>query len=642
VQASLLRLFGVTIDDLDPAVEWGIVGHHEGRPMLVHRLIGEVILAAEAPAACRAACRSAAEAATALDLLPSVIVGHWVAASGGVNDEIADLIEQQAERAMKLDLLLMANEAWQAAARLSTVPADRVRRAQRGIALVIHNGLDYAGCDSLLALLEGEDLDDESAVWVQWLQALQRYQTDPDSALSAQLAAIERALVITPDSVRTLLWDAAMNAWTQGTVEEGLKAARMYVDVEGAGSDRVAGVEPPWTGTALLAAGLFQAGEVAEAMQQRARAIAWAADVDPVTMAFDQLLTTVFLDDVLLDTTPAAADRILVATSRVADRSAPLSGLLGVQAWRARARGDWATAWALLAEGRPLAWATGATGPQLGMAALTVELSALCGDDAQLKEVGDQLRTLGTRVGDVRRLATLDRALGLRALVDGRLDAAITSLSAAADVAFLGRGLRDAVLPARADLIEALVRAGDLNGAQCRAEPLVRILRDMGLPDALALARRMDALVSDGDEANEAYQAAVELHAKGDDPFEAARSLLLFGEHLRRHRNRSLARAQLTCAERTFEILGAGPWLARARAELHAAGGQAEVAPETDGLTAQERSVAYAVAEGRTNKEVADALFLSPRTVEYHLSSVYRKLGVHGRGALARKLTDLD
>jgi DNA-binding CsgD family transcriptional regulator/DNA replicative helicase MCM subunit Mcm2 (Cdc46/Mcm family) len=638
--ARLLKAFAVTVDDLDPGVERGIVVHHDGRPMLTHRLLGEVILANEPPAAARAAQRAAAEAAQTLDLLPTVVVGHLVAASGGADDEIAARIEEQAERAMQLDLLFMANEAWQAAALLSTVPSERVRRAQRGISLVIHNGLDYAGCDALLALLEGEELDDESAVWVQWLQALQRYQSDPDSALTAQLAAIERARVASPGSVRTLLWDAAMNAWTQGKVEVGLRVAREYVDLEKSTAAAVTGVEPPWTGTALLAAGLFQAGQVTEAMEQRSRAIAWAADVDPVGLAFDQLLTTVFLDDVLLDTSPAAVDRLLVATQRMADRSAPLSGLFGVQAWRARARGDWETARDLLATGRPLAWATGATGPQLGMAALTVELAGLCGDDVQLKDVGDVLRTLGGRVGDARRLATLDRAIGLRALVDGRLDVACASLIAAADVAFLGRGLRDAVLPARVDLVETLVRTGDLDGARRRADDVGPLLMAMGLPDALALASRVEALVSDGDQAAEKYQTAVEFHAKGEDPFEAARTLLLFGEHLRRHRNRTLARSHLTSAERTFEILGAQPWLARARTELRAAGGLAESAIELDCLTAQESAVAQAVAEGRSNREVADALFLSPRTVEYHLSSVYRKLGVHGRGALARKLTD--
>jgi DNA-binding NarL/FixJ family response regulator len=217
---------------------------------------------------------------------------------------------------------------------------------------------------------------------------------------------------------------------------------------------------------------------------------------------------------------------------------------------------------------------------------------------------------------------------------------AATSLGAAADVAFLGRGLRDAVLPARVDLVETLVRTGDLDGARRRADDVRPLLIAMGLPDALALASRVEALVSDDDEAAEKYQQAIEFHAKGEDPFEAARTLLLLGEHLRRHRNRTLARSHLTSAERSFEILGAQPWLARARTELRAAGGLAEAAIEMDCLTAQESAVAQAVAEGRSNREVADALFLSPRTVEYHLSSVYRKLGVHGRGALARKLTD--
>ena len=118
---------------------------------------------------------------------------------------------------------------------------------------------------------------------------------------------------------------------------------------------------------------------------------------------------------------------------------------------------------------------------------------------------------------------------------------------------------------------------------------------------------------------------------------------MLLGEHLRRNRRRSEARAHLQSAIHAFDGLGAAPWSARAGQELRAAGGQPggaarETAGNTSALTPQERAVALAVSSGMSNREVAEALVLSIRTVEYHLGNIYRKLEVHGRGALGRAL----
>jgi DNA-binding NarL/FixJ family response regulator len=160
----------------------------------------------------------------------------------------------------------------------------------------------------------------------------------------------------------------------------------------------------------------------------------------------------------------------------------------------------------------------------------------------------------------------------------------------------------------------------------------------MGDPLADALAARAAALLASANDATALFAVAMSAHARARDPFEEGRTLLLLGEHQRRERHRTAARASLTEAVRLFEHLGAEPWLARARNELRAAGGQAESGGELGVLTPQELAVARAVAAGGTNREIAQALYLSPRTVEYHLGSVYRKLGVHGRGALAGRL----
>jgi len=147
-------------------------------------------------------------------------------------------------------------------------------------------------------------------------------------------------------------------------------------------------------------------------------------------------------------------------------------------------------------------------------------------------------------------------------------------------------------------------------------------------------------LTRDPTEADIWFERALDAHLLAVDPFEAGRTELLYGEHLRRTRRHTEARVHLANAVARFAQLGALPWRAQASHELSATGGTPceveALAPKT--LTPQEFSVARAVADGGSNREVAEALHLSPRTVEYHLGNVYRKLGVHSRTALAHRL----
>jgi DNA-binding NarL/FixJ family response regulator len=129
-------------------------------------------------------------------------------------------------------------------------------------------------------------------------------------------------------------------------------------------------------------------------------------------------------------------------------------------------------------------------------------------------------------------------------------------------------------------------------------------------------------------------------HGADASPFEIGRTELVHGERLRRAREVRAAREKLRAALERFEALGAAPWAARARAELRAAGGAVGPAqePATRELTPQELEVALAVAGGATNREVAAALFVSPKTVEVHLTRIFKKLGVRSRTELATSL----
>jgi DNA-binding CsgD family transcriptional regulator len=133
------------------------------------------------------------------------------------------------------------------------------------------------------------------------------------------------------------------------------------------------------------------------------------------------------------------------------------------------------------------------------------------------------------------------------------------------------------------------------------------------------------------------FEDALRLHAQTPDGFETARTRLAYGAHLRRGRMRVRARAELRAALEVFERLGARSWADQAEAELAATGEPARRrdAGTLDELTPQELQIAHLLAAGKTTREAAAAVFLSPKTIEYHLRNVYRKLGINSREELA-------
>jgi DNA-binding CsgD family transcriptional regulator len=150
------------------------------------------------------------------------------------------------------------------------------------------------------------------------------------------------------------------------------------------------------------------------------------------------------------------------------------------------------------------------------------------------------------------------------------------------------------------------------------------------------LLARCDALLETRPP-EEAFRDAAAL-ATSLPPFQQARGELLYGEWLRRERQREDARRHLRAALELFRQLGAAPWEERAAAELRATGETTRKRdPATlDQLTSQELQIAGLVAEGLTNREIAGQLFLSPRTIDYHLRKVFSKLAITSRTALAR------
>lgn len=191
------------------------------------------------------------------------------------------------------------------------------------------------------------------------------------------------------------------------------------------------------------------------------------------------------------------------------------------------------------------------------------------------------------------------------------------------------------VLP---DLIEADVRRGERRMLGAALDRLARHVEVIKTPVAEALLTRSEALAKNGPDTEALFHRAIELLAHPKMSFELAKTQLLLGEWLRRQGRRIEARQQLQAAYEEFEALGIKHLAERARIEIAASGETARKRNygTQDDLTPQEAQVARMAADGARNVEIAGRLYISPATVEYHLSKVYRKLGVDSRAKLVR------
>jgi DNA-binding CsgD family transcriptional regulator len=229
--------------------------------------------------------------------------------------------------------------------------------------------------------------------------------------------------------------------------------------------------------------------------------------------------------------------------------------------------------------------------------------------------------------------------LGFLELSEGDPAAALAHLRAARRVREMGGHDEPGQMWELPDLLEALVAVGELDEAEAIAAAAEERARSLDRAWTLALSARTRAVVAtargDLDGAFAAFEEALAEHARTRDPFQHARTLLALGTAQRRAKRRGAARTTLEQALAAFEQLGAPLWADKTRAELARIGGRA---PARGALTESERRIAALVAQGRTNREVATALFVTEHTVATALTRIYAKLGVRSRTELASRL----
>ncbi len=227
----------------------------------------------------------------------------------------------------------------------------------------------------------------------------------------------------------------------------------------------------------------------------------------------------------------------------------------------------------------------------------------------------------------------------------GRLELALGNLEAAArhlrdlPERLLAGGINDPGQPLWGDAIETLIAVGELDRARTYLEQFSVHAKNVGNLYAVAGAARCRGLLAaaEGDLAGAIaeLEGAVDVLADGGFPVERGRALLCLGMVRRQAQQKRAAREALEQALVVFDELGARLWADKARAELKRIGGRR---PAPDGLTDTEERISRMAADGSSNKEIASALFMSVRTVEAHLTSVYRKLDIRSRSGLANRL----
>jgi DNA-binding CsgD family transcriptional regulator len=315
--------------------------------------------------------------------------------------------------------------------------------------------------------------------------------------------------------------------------------------------------------------------------------------------------------------------------------------LLTLIAKDAAASASWAHADELYSEAAALATETGHVVDRTLSLAGWAMLQARQGRAVEARANADEALRLA-RVHEV----TLARvwaswALADTAAAEGRIGDAVTAYEGLAALLHeLGVGDPD-VSPVP-ELVECRRQRGADDDLVEAATAFSEAATRKGQPWALARGHRAMGLALGDHRADAQFRSALELHDRTPDAYETARTQLAFGAHLRRSRRRAEARPLLRAALATFEQLGAVPWADRAAAELDATGETAvrHGAGVLTALTPQERQIATLLASGRTTREAAAALFLSPKTVEYHLRHVYLKLGIGSREQLAAAITD--
>ena len=633
-----LDLQGLSIADLEPAETAGLLVSRHGNVGFRHPLIRSALYQSASAPERRAAHRTLAAVFGALSAPQALERQAWHLAAGtlGPDEDAAAILEAAAESAAARRSYSTAMDMVERSARLSGPGDGRAKRLLKAADLSQNAGRVHAGLPLLDQVLEQTD-DWRLRTEAQHLRCrIQMWSGQPIAGRDLLLSEADRIQAMDP------IWSAIMRAHAALTSAM-LGHQRIASDAARHAIELLTDLPDSVTVPALVIHALTLAidGRMHEARSMLARSQAYLGQWDP--LASDQILLVAALAWTSLEE-HAEALRWLERAVHAA-REASAIGLLpfqlswlALELWRG---GSWSAAYSNAHDAVALAEETGwhTELPNSLVALATIE--AGMGRSESCAAHAARAIALSKQAGVTVVEARAATALALLDLGSGNAAEAVRHLQFVREFADR-QGLGDPVLLNWAgDLVEALDRVGEPDHARAVCEVVTTEAERTRRPTELAVAARCRGLLAESEQAAEdAFADALAKHAQATQPFQEARTRLLYGELLRRRRRRADARAQLSAALGIFEQLGAEPWAARTRSELRATGITAQPPGKASHrqLTAQELQVALVVGDGATNAEAAAQLFLSAKTVEYHLSNAYRKLGIRSRAQLVRAL----
>ncbi len=558
---------------------------------------------------------------------------HLAAAAPGPDEDVAVELERSAGRAQARGGMSAAAAFLRRSVALTRDPARRADRALAAAQASIHAGAFDAAL-GLLATAEAGSLDELERARVDLLRAEVAFaQSRGSDAPPLLLRAAKTLEPLDPDLAR----DTYLDAWSAALFAGRLASSAGLRDVsrEARTAPRPSRPERPadvlLDGFALLFTdGRSAAGPV---LAGAAKAFAGEEVSTEEVLRWGWLATAAAVAVWDFDTCVAVCTRG-VDVARESGALGVLTVSVNVLAQAVALGGDFANASLLISEADAV---REATGTQVGPYGALV-LAALQGREVEASKLIDATIAQATEGGQgtAVQYAVWARSVVLNAV--GRYEEALAAAYAAsADTPELFVSAW-----ALSELVEAAARSGRTEAARDATERLVERARGAGTDWALGLIARARALVSDGETAERMFEQAIERLGRTPLRPELARSHLLYGEWLRRENRRVDARAQLHRAHDLCRALGMDGFAERARIELLATGQtvRKRSGDARDELTAQERQIARLARDGLSNPEIGARLFLSHRTVEWHLRKVFTKLGIGSRRELAKALRE--
>ena len=596
-----------------------------------HPLVRSGVYGAAAPEDRRRVHRALADATDAA-ADPDRRAWHLAQATDGLDEEVAIELERSAARARARGGMAAEAAFHERAAELTPDPAHRARRA-----LLAAQAKHQAGAADaalrLLAMAEAAPLGELDSARAQLLRAQITFATTRGrDAPPLLLEAARRLEPLDATLARATYLDAFAAALSADRLGYGAGVREIAAAVLGADWDAGTGAcDLLLDGLALLATQGYVAG--APALK-----VALSAFRQEPMLAEEELrwlwlachIARALGDDV-------AWDELTARQVELARRSGALSVLPIALDDRIHAElfcGRLASAIALAAEADAVAEATGSHVALRG----AIALANWRGQDAEARALVEARRSGALQHGEGLWLVATDWGNAVRYNGLGRYDEALAAAErGAADPRGLGTPMWLLV-----DLVEAAARAGKPERAAEPLAQLAEIAEANGTDWSLGFLLRSRALLAEGEVAEELYREAVERLARTRIRVAQGRTLLVYGEWLRRENRRVDAREQLRAAHELLSEIGMEVFAERARRELMATGEtvRKRTVETLDDLTPQELQIAQRAADGQTNPEIGAQLFLSPRTVEWHLRKVFGKLGIGSRKELRGALPD--